>query len=178
MGENRQPFPYKRLGNRLRISRESVNETLAEVSGAVEIDVEQLSKIEQGIAQPSEEVLLLLISYFDLNEDEAERLWELAGYENESSSNSASSDDLANKPIVVVLPNDSRTLYSDHIEVSVNPQGVVLNFQQQQNKQMTSISKIGVSKEQARNIIMSIQQALQLAEQPPRLLPKPKTTSE
>ena len=39
----------------------------------VEIDVDTLSGIERGEHRPSESVLLLLISHFDIREDEAER---------------------------------------------------------------------------------------------------------
>src|SRR3954465_1840609 len=72
--------PYKTLGKYLKDLRTRANESLAEASGAVEIDVRQLASYELGKARPSEDVLLLLISHFGAKDDEAVRMWELAGF--------------------------------------------------------------------------------------------------
>src|SRR5437016_4817234 len=80
---NKQPqkTPYQPLGDQLKQLRESRSESLAEVSGAVEIEIEALSQIECGKDRPSEDILLLLISHFAVKEDLATKLWELAGFD-------------------------------------------------------------------------------------------------
>src|SRR5437868_7660233 len=72
--------PYKTLGRYLKDLRVRANESLAEASGAVEIDVRELAGFELGKHRPSEDVLLLLISHFGAKDDEAVKLWEMAGY--------------------------------------------------------------------------------------------------
>src|SRR3989337_1467201 len=71
---------YKQLGRKLKELRGRASETLAEASGAVEIDVRELAAIELGQARPNEEVLLLLISHFGVKDEDAVKLWEMAGY--------------------------------------------------------------------------------------------------
>jgi transcriptional regulator with XRE-family HTH domain len=66
-----QKSPYRPLGRRLKALREKANESLAEVSGAVEIDVRELASYELGQSRPNEEVLLMLISHFSAQDDEA-----------------------------------------------------------------------------------------------------------
>jgi transcriptional regulator with XRE-family HTH domain len=75
-----QKSPYRPLGRRLKALREKARESLAEVSGAVEIDVRELASFELGQSRPNEEVLLMLISHFSAQDEEAVQLWELAGY--------------------------------------------------------------------------------------------------
>jgi len=82
MSNTKNPqLPYKPLGAVLKKMRVSRQESLAEVSGAVEIDVDTLQIIEQGSIRPNEEILSLLISHFDIKDSEADRLWSLAGYD-------------------------------------------------------------------------------------------------
>ena len=80
MSQTQPTSPYHPLGQRLKALREQASESLAEASGAVEIDVRQLAGFELGQSRPSEEVLLLLVSHFGAKDDEAIHLWELAGY--------------------------------------------------------------------------------------------------
>src|SRR5882672_2040955 len=72
--------PFRPLGQRLKTLRDQANETLAEASGAVEIDVKELASFELGQSRPTEDVLLLLISHFGAKDDDAVRMWEMAGY--------------------------------------------------------------------------------------------------
>ncbi|HPR10102.1 MAG TPA: hypothetical protein PLJ04_00830, partial [Candidatus Saccharibacteria bacterium] len=67
--------PFKSFGIKLKQIRSHAKETLVDVSGAVETDVTLLEKLEAGTHQPSEDLVLLLISHFALKEDEALRLW-------------------------------------------------------------------------------------------------------
>src|SRR3972149_10168103 len=80
MDKPKSETPHKPLGKKLKELRISANESLAEASGAVEIDVRQLVSFELGQSRPTEDVLLLLLSHFGVKDDEAVRLWEVAGY--------------------------------------------------------------------------------------------------
>src|SRR5438309_12010771 len=73
--------PFKTLGTHLKYLREQSNESLAEVSGAVEIAEDALMRIEDGQERPEEDILLLLINHFAMPDQEAVQLWELAGYD-------------------------------------------------------------------------------------------------
>jgi transcriptional regulator with XRE-family HTH domain len=64
--ESKHTPPFKTLGTHLKYLRERGAETLAEVSGAVEINEDILERIEQGSERPSEEILMLLISHFNM----------------------------------------------------------------------------------------------------------------
>jgi len=156
--------PYQSLGEKLRYMREEAKETLADVSGAVEIDVKQLSSIEHGAERPSEDILLLLISHFNIKEDEAILLFEMAGYEHMTNkSQSLMNDDAGQaQPAVMVLPIDARIVYSDMVHVMVNNYGVIMNFMQGAgpNNQSLAISRIGMSKEHARSVLEVLKKTL------------------
>ncbi len=156
----------------MRISRQ---ESLAEVSGAVEIDIDVLQTIEQGKTRPNEDILLLLISHFAIKEDEAETLWDLAGYDKAilpvvSSIN----DDLSAKPVVIVTPQDLKIVYTDMVHVAVNNYGVIMNFMQGagQNSQPLAIARVGMSREHALSVLEVLQQTL--SAKPLKELPAPK----
>ncbi len=80
MQEPKRQAPFRTLGKHLKILRENQRKSLAEVSGAVEIDTDVLERIEKGEERPSEDLLMLLVSYFDLKDHEAVQLWDSAGY--------------------------------------------------------------------------------------------------
>ncbi len=179
MNEPKYNFsPYKNLGFRLKRLRENSHQSLAEVSGAVEIDPDNLERIEKGERCPSEDVLLLLISHFDPQEDEAIRLWELAGYD--QTKLPAVNDELvANKPIVMLLQPDNRIMYSDMVNVVANKQGLVMNFLQGQGSgQATPIARVGMSHEQAMRVFEALGQSLKQTQPSPRFLPAPKQTTD
>jgi transcriptional regulator with XRE-family HTH domain len=164
--------PYKNLGFHLKRLRESLHQSLAEVSGAVEIDPDNLAKIEQGEHRPSEDVLLLLISHLDPKEEEAVRLWELAGYEESQAAGSIG--DEPTKPIVMLMQPDNRIMYSDVVNVVANNQGLVMNFLQAQGSgQAMPIARVGMSKEQALRVFEALGQTLQYKKLAPKALPAP-----
>lgn len=169
--------PYRSLGFRLRKLRETSHQTLAEVSGAVEIDPDNLERIENGEHRPSEDVLLLLISYFDPKEDEAVKLWELAGYDKNQSLNV--SDDVASaKPLIMMVQPDNRIIYSDVVNVVNSTQGVVLNFLQAQGEgSPVAIARVGMSKEQAFRVLEALGRSLQAKPQT-KSLPAPKQPTD
>lgn len=162
--------PYRRLGQRLRSIRQSLQETLPEVSGAVELDSDVLASYERGEARPSEDVLDLLISYFDIKDNEADELWELAGY-----SRGTSVDDMLQLPTLVMVPMDNRVVYTDTANIAINNFGVVMNFMQSgPNNQPVNVARVGMSLEHAKSVLEVLQKTIAQAEatRQPKLLPR------
>lgn len=184
MADMKQDSPYKKLGARLKGAREKLRESLAEVSGAVEIEPEALSAIEQGTNRPSEDILLLLISHFAIKEDEATKLWELAGYEqSDTGAISMSADALGDiKNAVMVMPLDVRISYTDMAHVVVNDHGVVLNFMQTSGpgNQPLAVARLGMSREHAQSVIELLQKTLAQHDQShtPKALPVPQPEND
>jgi transcriptional regulator with XRE-family HTH domain len=164
--------PYKTLGTHLKFVREQKNETLAETSGAVEIDLETLEKIESGAERPTEDILMLLINHFDVQDQEAVQLWESAGYDSNDTRRKVAQE-VAEKAAVVVLTMDNRVVYSDGLVIDASPAGLVLNFTQgdADKGQQAPVSKIGVSYEQAAEVIKTLQYAIAYGKHGRRLLP-------
>lgn len=166
-----QEVPYLTLGSRLKRLREQVKETLAEVAGAVEIDSKVMQDFENGQNRPSEDILELLISHFSLQNKEADKLWELAGYEAPIIDSDAESHITA--PTIVVVPVDSRISYTDLSHVAANPHGVVINFMQSSgggtNSKPLVISRVGMSPDQAKQLQSQLNHALRDLE--PKALP-------
>lgn len=164
MSEKKRESPFHRLGSQLKQTRQKRQETLAEVSGAVEIEVEQLAEYEQGAQRPSEDVLLLLISHFAVKEDHATKLWELAGYDQDEipSTHMMNDDDGQAKSTVAVMPTDAQIVYTDMVHVMVNNYGVVMNFMQGAgpNNQPLAVARIGMSKEHAKSVLEVLQKTL------------------
>lgn len=182
MAETNKEFPYKTLGARLRGMREKLRESLAEVSGAVEIELDALTEIEQGKHRPSEDILLLLISHFACKEDEATKLWEIAGYEKIDDATAMSIDESGDiKNSVIVMPVDARIAYTDMAHVVANQHGVVVNFMQTNGpgNQPMVVSRLGMSKDHARSLVELLQRTLAGVEQPTqKSLPSPEQSKE
>ncbi len=160
-GPKRQT-PYSVLGEHLKHLRETRKETLAEVSGALEIEVEMLERIERGEERPSEDILTLLISYFSLREHEAMQLWDWAGFSRTEPRETLS--DLSSKAALVLVALDARVLYSDGVSIAANDGGLVMNFLQdgvQSASQMpVPIARIGMSYEQAQRLLSVLEQTI------------------
>ncbi len=162
------------MGERLKTIREKLHESVAEVSGAVEIDESTLHEIERGQVRPSEDILMLLISHFGMQDDEANNLWQLAGYEQprEAGSQRDAGDEAAGRAAVLIMAVDPRVIYSDGIQVTANGSGVIVNFTQGGGtSHMITTARVGMSREQARRVIHVLQTALDQSE--PRQLPGP-----
>jgi hypothetical protein len=163
-----QKSPYRPLGRRLKALREKANESLAEVSGAVEIDVRELAGFELGQSRPNEEVLLMLISHFSAQDEEAVQLWELAGYgvTKISSAQMISDISVSNQPT-----NPTPILFTDVVDIMVNNYGVVMNFMQSSgpNSKPSTVARIGMSREHAKSVLQILQVTLSQTEQ---ILPK------
>ncbi|MCA9327044.1 helix-turn-helix domain-containing protein [Candidatus Saccharibacteria bacterium] len=163
MSDKSTSSPYEPLGSKLRALRELHSESVAEVSGAVEIDEAALAHIESGKDRPSEDILLLLINHFNLADERAEELWELAGYSHSHGKHSDSDgDDFKQKTAAMMIMLDPRVMYSDSVEVVSNQQGVVMNFSQTaaaENPALT-IARIGMSYDQAKAVMGILHQVL------------------
>lgn len=174
MEERSQKSPYRPLGRQLKALRDKVNESLAEVSGAVEIDVRQLASFELGQARPTEEVLLLLISHFGARDDEAVKLWELAGYgTTKISAAQMSSDNSPIQPAGDKPADNNPILFTDVVDIMVNNYGVVMNFMQSGGSSASAkprpVAKVGMSREHAKSVLQILQVTLAQTEQ---ILPK------
>jgi len=174
--------PFKTLGTHLKYLREQQQESLHEASGAVEIEVDELQRIEQGVKRPSEDILLLLIQHYNMRDQEAVQLWELAGYDGDDSPHKVRIDETAtatlnSKQLVMLLAMDVRTMYSDGVDINVNQAGITLNFTQTAgNNQRLPVGRIGMSYDQAEQVVKTLEQALLKAKymRGPQALPAPK----
>jgi transcriptional regulator with XRE-family HTH domain len=168
-----QKSPYRPLGRRLKALREKANESLAEVSGAVEIDVRELASFELGQSRPNEEVLLMLISHFSAQDEEAVQLWELAGYGVTKVSSAQMISDIS---ISAQTPNNNPILFTDVVDIMVNNYGVVMNFMQSSghSTKPSTVARIGMSREHAKSVLQILQVTLSQTEQ---LLPKIPSTN-
>lgn len=180
MSEEPKHLPFKSLGERLKSIRQKLQESVAEVSGAVEIDESVLERIELGSERPSEDILLLLISHFGMQDDEAASLWQLAGYDPPRPQQDADrhSDDLHNdRNLVLVMAVDPRIMYSDGVQVHATQNGVVVHFSQGAGtpKPLTT-ARVGMSREQAMNVLRALQDTLERTK--PRLLPPSSASSQ
>lgn len=161
---NEASTPYSTLGNHLKYVREQSRQSVMEVSGAVEIEKERLERIEAGIERPAEDILLLLISHFGVADREAVQLWELADYDSDMPDQikpEASGEHFNAKNVVMLVGFDTRTIYSDGLEVISNKAGMTLNFTQATGpSQNLSVARIGMSHEQVEQVLDSLQRAL------------------
>ncbi|MDB5163865.1 MAG: hypothetical protein JWS12_483 [Candidatus Saccharibacteria bacterium] len=175
MSEKQASHPYILLGIHLKKLRERQQKTLAEVSGAVEIDIDMLTQIEDGKTRPAEDILLLLISHFDIKDDEADALLDLAGYE-KPKGNDTSVETSLQKQLMVLLPLDNRILFSDDAHINGNKDSLVLNFMQTDllSNQSTPVARVGMSLPQAQKLFDLLRQALYYQAQP-KALPAPKS---
>jgi len=157
--------------------REQHRESLAEVSGAVEIDERSLAQIEAGRERPEEEILMLLISHYNMQDQEAVQLWELAGYDGGGSARPEDilQDSMAQgKPVVVLFGLDARTMYSDSVQIDSGSGGITMKFGQlNSKKQQQHIAKVGMSYEQAEEVLRQLQSAVLYGrhDQKPKQLP-------
>jgi hypothetical protein len=178
MSEQPGTEPFQTLGTHLRYLREQLQESLAEVSGAVEIDEAALERIESGRERPAEDILLLMISHFNMQDQEAVQLWELAGYDGEVPGHGKTDDDSSgpqnSKPFVVLLAIDARTMYTDGADITANQAGITMHFTQANGqKQPLPVARLGMSYEQAYRVLQGLQQALLRSKymQGPKALP-------
>lgn len=164
MSDANTATPYQRLGSVLKRLREEHRESMAEVSGAVEISDSDLARFEEGQERPAEDILLLLISHFGIEDDHAAELWQLAGYEGKIDDSDRPNLEPDNKQrlqaMMVML--DPRVVYSDGVEVVSNKQGVIMNFSQTAGPDTPplTVARIGMSANQAQAVMGLLHQVL------------------
>lgn len=185
--------PYVTLGQHLKYVREQSGQTRFEVSGAVEIDERSLERIEAGLERPAEDILLLLINYFGVKDQEALQIWESAEYdgdipdqlrpealeEPDDEPHTHTHTSTRTMTTVVMMVNaDNRAVYSDGLEVIWNQSGMTLNFMQATAPgQHLAVARVGMSFAQAEQVADILQRALLRAKysSPTKLLPSAKT---
>ena len=176
MGE-KESQPFSTFGRKLQSLRTKARESLLEVSGAVEIDVRTLESIESGKELPDEDVLMLLISHFEIKDGDAVKLWELAGYSKLGEKDPLLNDEQLLKQIMMVIPMDNRIIFSDTAHINAQKTGVVINFAQSGGSvQPQTVSRVGMSAEQAQILLEQLQESLHKLNAPRviRALPAPK----
>jgi hypothetical protein len=156
--------PYAALGARIKHLREQWQQSPSEVSGTLEIDESILRSIEAGRTMPGDEILDMLISHFLLTEEQAQDLRDLADQFQEQVGDALSSgiEDMLMKQIVMYLPIDSKTVYTDSMNATVNNHGVVLQFMQSTGPegQQFPVSKVGMSRAHAEKLIEVLRNTL------------------
>jgi transcriptional regulator with XRE-family HTH domain len=173
--KQKREYPYITLGSWLKRMRQKKQESLEEVSGAVEIDSDLLSEIERGAKRPGEDILMLLISYFAVKEEDAVKVWEMAGY-NKPDAHSHDSEEMAQP--VLVMPMDVRIVYTDLAHVSTNKYGVTISFLQSEGigNQPLAVSRVGMSHEHAKMLLETLEKSLRPKQQ--KLLPAPEVSQD
>jgi transcriptional regulator with XRE-family HTH domain len=160
MSSNDKPDKSTALGARLKFLREQWQQSVHEVCTTLEIDEKTLRAYEAGKALPTADVLDMLISHFLLTEDQAQDLRELADDGRDDPAD-AFAEDMLGKQIVMFLPIDSRIVYTDSMQATVNDKGVVMQFMQQNGpNQSLPVSRVGMSREHAERIIDVLQKTL------------------
>lgn len=169
MSGSHKDLPFRSLGGQLKQLREKRQESLAEVSGAVEIDPDTLQAIEQGMERPGEDILLLLISHFGTKDEIATKLWNLAGYDQEElpMQEMANNDNQSVQNGVISMAQNAPVVYTDMVHVMVNNYGVVMNFMQTagSNTEPQAIARVGMSREHAQSVLELLQKTLNLSDQ-------------
>lgn len=151
------------LGARLKYLREQWQQSIHDVCSTLEIDEKMLRAFEEGKIAPPAEVLDMLISHFLLTEDQAQDLRELAEDQREESEGNLAGtmEDILSKQLVMFMPVDSRVVYTDSMQATVNESGVIMQFMQQAgNGQPMPISRVGMSREHAEKVIEVLQSTL------------------
>ena len=162
------PMPYEKLGEQLKSLRQNCHESLAEASCAVEIDANILERYEAGIDRPDAEILNLLINHYNLKDNIADKLWDLAGYVDREEAIMIEEAMAAAKQLIMVLASDGRTIYTDGVSIDCNKSGLQITFTQSmpQNKAM-AVSRLGMSYEQAAEVVKAIGIAMAYAKYSP-----------
>lgn len=149
--------PYAAFGARIKHLREQWSQTTNEVSGTLEIEESTLQAIEAGKTMPPEEILDMLINHFLLTDQQAEELKDLADQYSEQAGDAlaGSIEDMLMKQVVMYLPIDSKVVYTDSMNATVNNHGVVLQFMQSTSPdgQQFPVSKVGMSRKHAEKMI-------------------------
>ena len=165
--KNMSLTPHLAFGKQLKAIRQKAQESVAEVSAAVEMDIKAITALEAGKLKPAQELVLMLISHFALKEPEAAKLWQLAGYPPVRLNQAAlTADSTGRVQMAFIAPADVKIIYTDLVHVSANQYGIVINFLQGlgSNNQPLAVSRIGMSHLHAKSLIEVLQKTVKLTE--------------
>ncbi len=154
-----------KLGKVIKSYRLAAEESVEDLSGAVEVAPEYISKIESGKSVPPEDILLLIINHFEIQENEAIELFQIAGYENPKVDKQGVIDP-DEKQISISIPSDKPILYTDRVHVISSDYGVVLNFIQSvgPNGPAQVVSRVGMSRDHAKNFLEALKKSIEKKE--------------
>lgn len=145
---------------------------MAEVSYAVEIDMDMLRDIETGATLPSEDILVLLLSHLQVEESTARKVFKLAGYDL-GTQDQNDDHDQPKQQVFMFMPSN-HVQYTDEVDIKTSKSGVVLSFfQPEVGEGKAPVSRIGMSREQAEQLVKDLQHELQIKSKPTvyKLLP-------
>lgn len=166
---------YYRFGTQLKKIRENAKESVLDVCGAVETEPTVIKQLESGVRQPTEDIVLLLISHFALKEDDALNLWKLAGYDQDRTGmSSLDSDDQPKATKAYITAGDVRILYTDMVHVKSNKHGLVINFLQSlgADDHNMAVARVGMSHVHAESLLEVLQQTINESKKQQKLLDK------
>lgn len=156
----------KELGIAIKAYRVAANETINDVSEAIEVDKATIGKVEAGLQRPSIELIELLARHFTLREQEVKRLWKLAGHEQDDFAINLDPHDIdlskLEKDFEVMF---APVFYTDMVNVVSNQYGITINFIQGNGGQEKPVvvSRVGMSHKHAESIIKVLQESLRRA---------------
>jgi DNA-binding XRE family transcriptional regulator len=161
MSDNKSKTPFFDFGQTIKKLRVKANESTSDVAGAVELDTKTINEIEAGMYQPSEDIVLLLISHFGLKDNEASSIWKLAGYD-QVLTGRITEQNHDNIKYEQMPHDDSPIVYTDIVQVNANRYGVVINFLQSYPGTMNSmaVAKVGMSHEHAKSMLSVLESTL------------------
>lgn len=169
MGSNKndQNQPFQDLGAKIRSLREQWNQSIGELSGTLELDEALLYAIESGKTLPSEDILDMIIEHFLLTDEQADDLLKtIEDYDTKTQEALGRGlEDALTKQMVMLMPLDSKVVYTDSMQATVNQGGVVIQFSQQVNGQSTPVSRVGMSREHAEKMIEVLKETIKSFDQ-------------
>ncbi|MEK7626213.1 MAG: helix-turn-helix transcriptional regulator [Patescibacteria group bacterium] len=169
MGSNKndQNQPFQDLGAKIRSLREQWNQSIGELSGTLELDEALLHAIESGKTLPSEDILDMIIEHFLLTDEQADELLKtIEDYDTKTQEALGRGlEDALTKQMVMLMPLDSKVVYTDSMQATVNQGGVVIQFSQQINGQSTPVSRVGMSREHAEKMIEVLKETIKSFDQ-------------
>ncbi len=162
MSENNQP--YKNFGDRIKFLREQWQQSIEEMSYALEISESSLIAIEDGLELPEPETFEMMVNHFLLTDDQAEDLRSLAYFDQPKNSSKLPPllDESVIKQLLVMTTTENRIAYTDGMHANVNDHGVILHFTQNNPgvKNLVTVSKIGMSHQHAKKIIEVLEKTI------------------
>lgn len=154
----------KELGVAFRAYRLAAGESVEELALAIETESATIKEVEAGLLVPTGDMIELIARHYSLREQEARRLFELAGHKKSDFDMNLETTDIdfaqLSKDYDVLI---SPVFYTDKADVASNKAGIVINFVQNgpSGDKPIVISRVGMSHQQAENVIRELQASLE-----------------